>query len=436
MRRPTAVDLFAGAGGLSLGLEQAGFDVVAAVERDPVHAAVHHFNFPKTKTLTASVTDVSGADLLDELGFKTVDLVAGGAPCQGFSLIGQRALEDPRNALVAEFVRLVVELNASYFVFENVKGLTIGKHRKFLRELYEEFEKHGYQIRSPWHVLNASHYGVPQSRERLFLIGARKGLELPCYPGKLNNGQKSPPTCEDALADLPNADEFEALTHTDEVTVEFHQPTSTYARFLRGIERESNDYSYARHHDTSKLTASARTRHTEVTRNRFNATPQGSVESISRFFKLAPDGISNTLRAGTDSSRGAFTSPRPIHYRFDRCVTVREMARLHSYPDWFRFHRTKWHGAREVGNSVPPNLARAIGSALMDAMGLEPCVPSEVLRLGDPSLLGLTVQQASDYWGIENPISGRTLKGSYSKRTQAQVEAESVACSTYNSPIN
>lgn len=418
-RRPTAVDLFAGAGGLSLGLEQAGFDVVACVERDPVHAAVHHFNFPKTKTLTASVTDVSGADLLDELGLKTVDLVAGGAPCQGFSMIGQRALEDPRNALVSEFVRLVVELDASYFVFENVKGLTIGKHRKFLRELYAEFEKHGYQVRSPWRVLNASYYGVPQSRERLFLIGARKGLELPCYPRELNGGQETPPTCEDALADLPNADEFEALIHSDEVAVEFREPTSAYARFLRGIERESNDYSFARHYDTSKLTASARTRHTEVTRNRFNATPKGSIEPISRFFKLAPDGISNTLRAGTDSSRGAFTSPRPIHYRFDRCVTVREMARLHSFPDWFRFHRTKWHGAREVGNSVPPNLARAIGSALMDAMGLQPHVPSEVLRLGDPSLLGLTVQQASDYWGIKNPISGRTSKGSYSKRTQA-----------------
>src|ERR1035438_3384609 len=84
------------------------------------------------------------------------------------------------------------------------------------------------------------------------------------------------------------------------------------------------------------------------------------VEPISRFYKLSPDGLSNTLRAGTDSSRGAFTSPRPIHYAYPRCITVREMARLHGFPDWFRFHQTKWHGARQIGNSVPPPLGRAV----------------------------------------------------------------------------
>src|SRR5687768_371803 len=128
--RPIAVDLFAGAGGMSLGFEQAGFDVCASVEVDPVHSAVHAWNFPESTMICRSVVGLSGAEirLLAGIGNKPVDVVCGGAPCQGFSMIGRRALEDPRNELVKEFVRIVVELEARYFVFENVKGITVGKH--------------------------------------------------------------------------------------------------------------------------------------------------------------------------------------------------------------------------------------------------------------------------------------------------------------------
>ncbi len=142
MNRPIGIDLFAGVGGMSLGFEQAGFDVKAAVEIDPVHAAAHKFNFPDCTVIPQSVTHLAGADIREKagLGDAKVDVVFGGAPCQGFSLIGQRALDDPRNSLVKDFVRIVDELEASYFVFENVKGLTVGKHRKFLLELIAEFE--------------------------------------------------------------------------------------------------------------------------------------------------------------------------------------------------------------------------------------------------------------------------------------------------------
>lgn len=126
--RPIAVDLFAGAGGLSLGFEQAGFAVAAAVELDPVHAAVHGYNFPQTVVLPQSITQTTGAQVRRQagLGRQDIDLVIGGPPCQGFSLMGQRLLEDPRNALVREFLRLIRELSPRFFLFENVKGLTVG----------------------------------------------------------------------------------------------------------------------------------------------------------------------------------------------------------------------------------------------------------------------------------------------------------------------
>ena len=184
MDRPIGIDLFAGAGGLSLGFEQAGFDVVAAVEVDPVHCAVHKFNFPHCAVLPYSVAELSGYEirLAAGIGLRPVEVVFGGAPCQGFSLIGHRVLDDPRNALVKEFVRLVGELKANYFVFENVKGLTVGRHRRFLEELIEAFQAIDYEVRLPWKVLDAADFGVPQHRERLILYGARKGLPLPKYP--------------------------------------------------------------------------------------------------------------------------------------------------------------------------------------------------------------------------------------------------------------
>ena len=189
MARPIGIDLFAGAGGLSLGFEQAGFDVVAAVEIDPVHSAIHEYNFPNCKVIAQSVTELTGEKIRAKAGIgdRQVDVVFGGAPCQGFSLIGQRALDDPRNSLVKDFVRIVRELDASYFVFENVKGLTVGRHRKFLDELIAEFGKKGYSVRKEWRVLNAYNYGVPQDRQRLFLVGAKKGLTVPEYPEALTS---------------------------------------------------------------------------------------------------------------------------------------------------------------------------------------------------------------------------------------------------------
>ena len=216
-KRPVAIDLFAGAGGMSLGFEQAGFDIAAAVEIDPVHCAVHEFNFPHTKVIPTSVAGLSGNELrkLADLEDQEIDCVFGGPPCQGFSMIGHRVLDDPRNSLVMDFVRLVGELDARTFVFENVKGLTVGRHRAFLDELVEAFDKLGYNVRLPWRVLDAANYGVPQHRQRLILFGAKKGGDLPDYPQPTTNpadgkrhiqGLPNGPTCKEAIDDLPDAE--------------------------------------------------------------------------------------------------------------------------------------------------------------------------------------------------------------------------------------
>jgi DNA (cytosine-5)-methyltransferase 1 len=432
MNRPIGVDLFSGVGGMSLGFEQAGFDVVAAVEIDPIHAAAHAFNFPETAVIARSVTELSGQDIrtLARIGDRKVDVVFGGAPCQGFSMIGKRALDDPRNGLVRDFVRIVRELDASYFVFENVKGITVGRHRAFLDELIAEFGSAGYQVETRWKVLNASAYGVPQNRERLILMGAKKGLALPRYPDARTRpaGSKSGilpegPSCKDALEDLPNAEKFERLTESDSVATSSWGTPSEYAAEMRCRSSEGWHHGYVRCWEPNVLTSSARTEHTLISRRRFSETNPGEVEPISRFFRLPSGGVSNTLRAGTDAARGAFTSPRPIHYKHDRCITVREMARLHGFPDWFRLHATKWHGARQVGNAVPPPLARAVASALIEAMGAEAVKPDRSVKLGNPSLIAISMKDASLHFGKKFTPQKRDQKSGARKRKQVEIEA-------------
>ncbi|MBI3678122.1 MAG: DNA cytosine methyltransferase [Proteobacteria bacterium] len=397
--RPIGIDLFAGAGGLSLGFEQAGFDIVAAVDIDPVHCAAHEFNFPKCKTLCRDVSGLSGADIREAAGFgkRQIDVVFGGAPCQGFSMIGQRALDDPRNSLVKHYVRIVRELAPKYFVFENVKGLTLGKHKTFLDEIVKALSK-DYDVLLPYRVLNAAEYGVPQDRRRLFLMGARKSMKLPIYPDT-----KPHVTVREALADIPDAEQFADLVWNDSVRTDLRTP-SKYARDLREIGNKAPHFGYRRRHDPNVLTSSMRADHSKLSRQRFAAAEWGQTEPISRFHKLDPDGVCNTLRAGTNTDHGAFTSPRPIHYLYNRCITVREAARLHSYPDWFRFHVTKWHGFRQIGNSVPPLLARAVAETIVKAMRLRPSAPKEIVALGDPKLLQMTLAQASEYYGVPSSV--------------------------------
>jgi DNA (cytosine-5)-methyltransferase 1 len=434
--RPTAIDLFAGAGGLSLGLEQAGFDVLAAVEFDPLHAATHRFNFPATQLLCADASDISAQDLRSaaELGWKRhgrpsswggdLDVLVGGPPCQGFSTGGKRRSDDTRNDLVFAYSRLVRELRPRYFIMENVQGLKSFPSSSgdvlLIDELIEDLRDSGYSVTKPI-VLNACAFGVPQDRRRLFLIGARDGEQLPLTPEPTSRGRgrrpsDSPPpgsdsehlpqcpAVSDALGGLPELDNFDALLKTDAVElalgdVNAMDEQSAYVRRLRQLETDPYDLSYPRLWDPGVLTSSRRTVHTSAVENRFATTSQGSSETVSRFFRLHPDGVAPTLRAGTHYERGSFNAPRPIHPATDRVISVREAARLHSYPDWFRFHWTKWHGFRQVGNSVPPLVGRAVAATVRAALQAKPIRPSEPIELGAPELLRLENAAAAEIVG-------------------------------------
>ncbi|MBD2777512.1 DNA cytosine methyltransferase [Iningainema tapete] len=414
-QRPIGVDLFAGAGGMSLGFEQAGFDVLAAVEIDPIHCATHKFNFPFSSVLCQSVVETTGEEIRKRsaIGNQEIDVVFGGSPCQGFSMMGKRILEDPRNRLVFHYLRIVLELQPKYFVFENVAGLTVGKHRQFLLEIIEEFNANGYEVEADYRVLNAANYGVPQDRARLFLLGCRQGLSLPKYPQPLtkpNSVKKSKyfvvrtdlpasPTVWDAIGDLPPIELIPELLHRDWAYAQYGKP-SYYSSLLRGLATTEDNYACDRLFDSRIITSSIRTNHSLESIARFKETKPGETEPISRFYKLASSDICNTLRAGTASNRGAFTSPRPIHPIMPRCITVREAARLHSYPDWFRFHATKWHGFRQIGNSVPPLLAKAVAAEIIRALGVVPVKPQDKIELGLESLLQLNMSQAAQLYGV------------------------------------
>jgi DNA (cytosine-5)-methyltransferase 1 len=415
--RPIAIDLFAGAGGFSLGIEQAGFEVAVAVEHDPVHAGVYAFNFPQTKVLCRDIASLSGRVIKEELkqwrkssGYirrdRSIDLVFGGPPCQGFSLMGKGQVDDVRNNLIFEFCRLVKELQPRYFVMENVPGLKLKKYADMLERLVDEFKAAGYEITEPVKILNAASFGVPQKRRRLFLLGARAGQSLIVYPKPKLPSPSQYITVEDAIADLPNLDNFIELQKTDCLQLtptqleQIEASATIYVKMLRNLTKEPDNLAYLRQWNRDQITSSLQTQHGTVAIKRFEQTAGGTLEPISRLRRLHWHKPCNTLRAGTGYERGSFTSPRPIHPEYPRVISVREAARLHSFPDWFRLHVTKWHGFRQVGNAVPPLLARALGCQLIAVLGVKPKVPKTVLELGDPQLLRLTLVTASKYWEI------------------------------------
>lgn len=360
-QRLSVIDLFAGAGGMSLGFEQAGFLPVLGLDDDERAITAYGLNFPGAAILAEDASDVTGSELLSAAGIDTCAVVVGGPPCAAFSVGGQRLRDDARRSWIGEFGRLVREIDPSYFVMENVPGILSPGCLEVVEQFVLDMKLGGYELCDPW-VLSATDFGVPQRRRRVFIAGARSGLSTPVAP---TPSSSTPTTSRQAIEDLK-------LIHDGCAQINGDHPESSgslsqFAARMSGLAQDPDDLSRPRPNPPA-VTGCERVDHSQEVIQRFQSIEPGKSDTISRFIRLHPDRPAPTIRAGTLSGHGSHTAPRPIHYDYPRCITVREAARLQSLPDWFQIDKTKWRGYMQVGNAVPALLARAVASAIMQSL--------------------------------------------------------------------
>ena len=367
--KPIGIDLFCGVGGLSLGFKQAGFDVVASVDHDPTNVEMYSKNFPESTCIRADIAKISGKEIrsIARIGNKRVHVVFGGPPCQGFSMIGKRRPNDKRNSLIYEFARLVREIQPSYFVLENVPGILVGNMKSVVDSFIRRVKRAGYSVVEPIGTVNALDFEVPQRRQRVIILGHLRKLPAPSYSSFVNrNAESKIPSVWDAIGDLVTINKSETFYNEDVYTGKLGS-CSSYAKVLRGEVRAREKFS-PRRQAIKGLTGCQLVKHTPETVKRFQDTEPATTEPISHFHRLDKGGVAPTLRAGSDRAHGLFTAARPIHPTLPRCITTREAARLHSFPDWFQFHSKKCHALRQIGNSVPPRMSKALAEGLMSIL--------------------------------------------------------------------
>lgn len=347
-KHPRVIDLFCGAGGLSLGFCSAGFHLVAGVEIDKIHADTHRKNFPECSVINSDIRKLDSSELEN---FGDISVVIGGPPCQGFSSGGLRDVSDPRNSLIFEYLRMIERLHPSYFVFENVSGIISGKMFPIFEKFIADARLIGYEV--DHQLLSSDEFGVPQKRKRVFIMGSKKGLhKIPKITPATTRS-----TVGGAMSDLYMSESSDIL---DDV---YSGILGVKSEYLKLLENKFGS------NTTGQISGFLRSSHSESVKKRFGDTAPGKCEQISRFYRLDSDSVARTIRAGTGADRGSHTAPRPIHPVFPRCINVREAARIQSFPDWFDFHPTVWHGFRQVGNSVPPLLSRAIADQILPLIG-------------------------------------------------------------------
>lgn len=364
MRKFRCIDLFAGAGGFSNGFVEEGFEVKLAIDKFEAAAETYKRNHEGVNFLREDIKTINENALLENLNIKSeeVDVIIGGPPCQGFSTVGKRSSNDVRNQLFEEYVRIVEYLNPRYFVMENVTGILNIQRGEFLQRILDSFENVGYKVK--YKTLNALNYGVPQNRERVIFIGSRGGEEVvfprPTHAEEANSASKSgslkkPLTLWDAISDLP--------------------PVKAGEKATEYLSPPENSYQKARRNGVEKLTLHKATRHGDRLIEMMNHIPEGNsvweVENMPA--GLRPNsGYKNTY-ARLDSSVPAMTitrnfscvsSSRCIHPFQNRGLTAREAARIQSFDDDFIFQGTKGEVAVQIGNAVPPVLARQLAKCV------------------------------------------------------------------------
>lgn len=327
-KSPVGIELFAGCGGLSTGFLDAGVKIAAGFEIDA--RAVDAFNYNHVyrgcQGFMVDLKAKSGSELLQIAGIDRVDLIIGGPPCQPFSIAGKRkGKRDIRADLIGDFIRIVGELKPSVFMLENVPNLVSIDNGEFLADIEAELKEFGYSVGHT--VVSSADFGVPQNRKRLVVIGL-KGRKKVRFPETSDGGAKAAPiSVLHAIGDLPDAGEFGVTG------IYNHEPTV----------------------------------HSPDMVARFSVLEPGKRERGSFHDRLHPDRPSYTLRAGS----GNFSPLRPVHFKHNRVITVRESARLQGFSDNFlwpdRIPRLQQY--RQVGNAVPPPLARAFAECLAGQMG-------------------------------------------------------------------
>lgn len=382
----TMLDLFAGAGGLSEGLSEAGFHSLFASEIVPTYAETYKKNHPSAEVLTADIRTIDAEEIRQRIGLEKgeLDLVAGGPPCQGFSINAPvRSILDQRNHLFKEYLRFVDAFAPRAILIENVPGLVSFEHGATLHAILEALSQMGYG--ADVRILGAAYYGVPQMRWRTIILGLR-GKQLPAYafpeptyhaPIRPNfttmfNGQmlvKLPSveasthftTVEEAIGDLPPLKAGEKGAAVKEYLCE---PTCDYQRRLRiGSTGVYN-------HEAPRLSKinMERLKYIKPGGNWTDIPdellPKGMQRAnkgdhTKRYGRVTPDGLASTILTKCDPHWGAY-----FHYNQDRSFTVREAARLQSFPDHYIFTGSMAEQYAQVGNAVPPMLASAVGLAL------------------------------------------------------------------------
>jgi len=347
--RPRAVDVFAGAGGLSLGLHMAGWDVCAAIEIDKWAVATYEHNFPQAEVLASDVRQI------DFRRFCGIALLAGGPPCQPFSVAGKQLASSDDRDMVPQFIRAVDEARPKSFLMENVPGLLTPRHRPYVARVIRELESLGYSVYV--RKLQAADYAVPQNRERVFFVGLPPGTPF-TFPTP-THGKRAGRlyvSVREALAGVP-------LDRANTAKV-------VYAK--NPILRRSP-------HAGMLVNGKGRPLNMSSPSNTIPATAGGNRTHI-----IDPSGV----LLGYHQHLVSGGTPRSGVVSHVRRLTVRESARLQSFPDDFSFLGKKTHQYSLVGNAVPPLLARAVAAAILSSL-FEPTITGESTR--DSAGLQLTL---------------------------------------------
>lgn len=378
---PNVIDLFAGAGGLSLGAARAGFNVSAAVEIESHAMESHRKNFPSTIHIQQDIMTLNGETLLQLSGLQRHEVtgIIGGPPCQGFSSIGHGDVDDIRNKLFIKFFELVEEIRPVFFVAENVPGIMKEKYDSIREEAFRHVGD--YQILDPVSV-NASEYGAPTTRTRYFFIGYLNDNRINPVTIRDIENMKVPDeqktTVRQALEGLPSDIRYRkkkssglkqlAPNFSDTDTIH-HQSSFFYQRATSMIPVGVGDESYVNLYRTKHIVNGFfPTKHSAEVKRRYARLEFGQQDMISKSTRLDPDGYCPTLRAGTGPEKGSYQAVRPIHYERARVITPREAARLQGFPDWYMLPETIWHGFRQIGNSVSPIAAERILNAIFQKL--------------------------------------------------------------------